>query len=191
MDLSKLPRLSKTPPGPPADGPAGTDPVTGTPADGTHRPAPLAYRPAPPDDPGAGPQAWISIAIAGLILFMNPTFLVFLSHWLRGEPYRPFVDPTADYHASLNFWRDLVITAFAVVLILDGLVMLFARKSLLVLTAFVMTVAATVGNLIYLIYSYPSDGLALESALAVIFGVFIAMQQWRTLQAIRPVPTYA
>jgi hypothetical protein len=41
---------------------------------------------------------------------------------------------------------------------------------------------ATAYNIIYLFMSY-SQGLAIVSAMAGLFGVYIAMYQWRTLKS--------
>ena len=83
---------------------------------------------------------------------------------------------------SINFWSDLAITAFAVVLIVEGIVLLVARNRTLLTIALVLTVATTLGNLLYLVLSYPDYGLAVMSAVAVIFGVYIALNQLAQLK---------
>jgi hypothetical protein len=57
-----------------------------------------------------------------------------------------------------------------------------------VLFALVLTVATTIANLLYLVMTYGQYGLAVYSALAVAFGVYIALYQWRLYQSLR-VPT--
>lgn len=170
MDLSKLPRSSRTSePPPPAPLENGISrPVTD---DRTLRPS-----------LSAGPEAWISMAFGIILILMHPTFIKFI---FADKPYRPFVDPSIDYAGSINFWSDLAITGFAVVLILEGLVLLFSRNVVLVLAALILTIAATAGNLLYVVLTYNSHGLALISAIAAVFGVYISLHHWRLLQTLR------
>src|SRR5947208_3661059 len=109
MDLSKLPKLSETPAPPPAE----------------PKPASVA-RTAPPTEP-SGPEAWISIAIGGILLFAFPNTW----HWLLNY-YPPVITDTStgnpvSYAQSIFFFGDLCVFAFALVLIADGLI-LFTRK---------------------------------------------------------------
>jgi len=169
MDLSKLPKLSKSPPTPNAT---------------TPEPTPLATAPSQRVVyvEAAGPEAFISIAIGAILLLMNSTFLKFI---VAPKPYRPFVDQTVDYAGSINFWSDLVITAFALVLIFEGLIIAFVRRPALVLVALAFTIVATLGNLAYLLMTYSTYGLPLLSAFAVVFGIYISMYEWRTYQRLR------
>jgi hypothetical protein len=91
------------------------------------------------------------------------------------------------YTAQLDFWSDLGITLFALVLLLEGLALAFTRKRRLVMLAFALTVVTTAYNLGYLIYTF-SSGVAILSALAVAFGGYIAVFEWRLLQQLRPPP---
>ena len=52
--------------------------------------------------------------------------------------------------------------------------------------AFCLTVVATAYNVIYLVMSFNRFGLALISAFAVAFGVYIAMYQWKLIQLMSP-----
>lgn len=205
MDVSKLPKLSQTPAPPPTDPVAGVDGPPPPPAIA----AAMSARPEwcrkchAPNAPnsrfcascgaglggptGAAPveigaEAWISVAVGLLLLLMNPMFIKFL---FAPKPYTPFVDPTINYADSINFWSDLVITAFALVLIVEGVAIVFARRPWVVLFAFFLTVATTIANLLYLVTTYGQYGLALYSALAVAFGVYIALYQWRLYQSLR------
>jgi len=51
------------------------------------------------------------------------------------------------------------------------------RRLPVLLLALCLTVAATLGNLVYLVTTYGSYGLALMSALAVLFGGYMAISQ--------------
>jgi hypothetical protein len=221
MDLSKLPRLSKTdaPPAPdPADavaappGARGFDPVmtSSAPAAGFCRcgaparagarfcescGAPLAntgLSPALPyggaPEPGVGAEVWISVAIGALLLLMQPRLLQFLSHMAFGTFFAPYIDSQTGaevrYTAQLDFWSDLGITLFAFVLIIEGLALSFARRRGVVMMALGLTVITTAYNLGYLVLTF-SSGIAILSAFAVAFGVYIAIFEWRMLQSTR------
>ena len=148
-------------------------------------------------------EAWISIGVGVILLLIVPTTLQYFSSKIfhtHFAPFGPYVDPENPsalqpkvdyilyvdgskvfYRDTLGFWSDLVVTAFALVLILDG-ILLVRRRSVGVLGfAFCLTVAATLGNLIYLVSTYSSSGLAWISALAVLFGGYIAISQWTML----------
>ena len=213
MDVSKLPKLSQTPapPNSGASSPADGDiphPPPAIAAATSHRPewCRKCHAPNAPNSrfcascgaglggpTGAAPvevgaEAWVSMAVGAILLLLQPRLLQFLSHKLFGTYFAPYVmeDGTVvPYTAQLDFWSDLAITAFALVLIVEGIALIFARRPAVVLGAFLLTVAATLGNLLYLVLTFGSYGLALYSALAVIFGVYIAIYQWRMWQALR------
>ena len=221
MDLSKLPRLSKTdapsPPDPVESAPPSPRgafeviPTTSAPAAGycacgaPLRPAArfcdscgarvsaagpahaIPYAPLP--EPGVGAEVWISIAIGALLLLMQPRLLQFLAHQVFGSHFSPYIDPQTGgevpYTAQMDFWSDLGITLFGFVLIVEGLALAFARKRSVVIVAFALTVLTTAYNLGYLVVSFTS-GIAILSAFAVAFGVYIAVAQWKMIQASRP-----
>jgi hypothetical protein len=201
MDMSKLPRLSQSP----------------RPPDAADEPTAPAAPAAPPPATAAAPtyaahdavgslaEAWISLAIGALLLFFVPYTLQYASSKLFGTSFVPFADPTRPFPARCdfimyndgtkifyrdlpNYWSDMAVTAFAIVLILDGLILLLARRRGFVAVAFVFTLLATAGNLVWLIGSYSQYGFAMLSALAVIFGVYIALYQWKLLGLTRPLP---
>jgi hypothetical protein len=171
MDLSKLPRLSQSDKQAPPPRPAETEPTP-------RRAEPL---------PASGPEAWISLAVGVILLLMYPRFMQWVCSRVFGTHFNEFMldGKVVPYPQVREFWMDLGPTSFAVVLIFEGLVLAFARKPLLVWIAFGLTVAVTTYNLIYVVASYSKYGLAIISALAVAFGVYIAMGQWRMLQGSR------
>jgi hypothetical protein len=214
MDLSKLPKLSQTP-APPPDLATGVNEAPPPPpaiaAAMSSRPewCRKCHAPNAPNSrfcascgaglggpTGAAPvevgaEAWISVAVGAILLLLQPRLLKFISHKLFGTFFAPYQmeDGTeVPYTAQLDFWSDLAITAFALVLIAEGIVVVFSRRPAVVLAAFLLTVAATLGNLLYLLLTFSTYGLALYSALAVAFGVYIALYQWRLYQSLR-VPT--
>ena len=177
MDMSKLPRMSQSP-APPA--PAADDPLP------YHEPS------TPPDTNNTAAEAWISIAIGVILLFLSPRIWQYLaSPGTFGQKWT-FNDASGNplaYPKTVFFWGDLAITTFALVLIIEGLVLAFARKPALVLIALVFTVLTVALNLVYVVAMVVQGyGLQILSALAVAFGVYIAMFEWRLLGALRRTP---
>jgi hypothetical protein len=210
MDISKLPRLSKTSQaaetaptevgGPVvaqtttswcmrcnAPNPAGTRFCGNCGAELGAGAAPLNY---PRVEPGTGAEAWISIAVGVILLFLYPNLVRYLASPATFNQRFQITDEQGQplaYTKSIFFFGDLAITLFAVVLILEGLVIAFGRRPMLVLVAFILTVTATAVNFLYLAWMM-SKGYAFQimSGLAVAFGVYIALFQWRLWNAIRP-----
>jgi len=182
MDVSKLPKLSQSDAPPP------------TPVE------PEGQRPIQFAPPNRVAEAWISIAVGIILLLVTPHTLGYFSSKVFHTPFAPYADPTRPYPArcdfilyddgtkifyrdTRDFWNDLVITAFAMVLIVDGILMVRARRPTVVLAALILTVLATLGNLIYLVATF-SNGLPIISALAVVFGVYIAISQWSVFRTL-------
>jgi hypothetical protein len=214
MDLSKLPRLSKTPT-PPAEGqaPATTSPTL--PADTAVFPCPycranvrvgakfcdscgaaISKRAA---RGGAAPEAFIGIVIGLLVLLFAPMTLKYASFKVF-HTTPPFVDPETNarveyvtltdgsripYPQYYEFWSDLAVTSFGIALIVEGIVLLLSRSPVAIVIALAVTVSASLANLIYFVATYSSHGLALLSAIAVVIGIYMAWFQWRLLQAAR------
>jgi lipopolysaccharide export LptBFGC system permease protein LptF len=137
-----------------------------------------------------GAEVWISVAIGALLLLMQPRLLQFLSHKLFGTFFSPYIDPNTGgevpYTGQADFWSDLGITLFALVLILEGVAIALARKRGMIMAAFGLTVLTTAYNLGYLVTTFSSGGIALLSAFAVAFGVYIAIYEWNLLRATAP-----
>jgi hypothetical protein len=192
MDMSKLPRMSQTPP-PPPDAPH--------PDDATRAPHGYATAPTPTDYRHAGgygsepapsfAEAWISIAIGLILLFIYP----YTWQWLISKvsnyqpPFLPITDVNTGanipYSQSVFFFSHLCVFAFALVLIIDGLV-LFTRRAALLIFAFGFTVITAAMNFFCIANeTMQGRGFPLASALAFAFGVYIAIFQWKLLQVMR------
>ncbi len=233
MDLSKLPRLSKSETPPPATPVESTTPppMAAAPATGAACPycaAPLragarfcdscgtALRRAPESGAvGMGAEAWISIGLGLLLLFLNPTLLQYASSKMFHTKFTPFADldgnPSDSVHyfknddlgnkvltekrhylktnagdGNTNFPSDLAITLFALALILEGVALVLSRKPVVIMAVFALTVVATVYNLIYFIGTYSHyKTIPMISALAILFGGYMAMYQFSLLQSVR------
>ena len=177
MDLSKLPKLSESPAPPPND-----------PADAPQlRQQQLDYRGA--EDRSFGfAEAWMSIALGVIILIISPRLLQYLMSPSTFSQKWTFSDANGaplSYSQTVYFWRDVALTAFALVLIIEGLVIAFGRRVGLVTFALTITVLATLINLIYVIAMIAGGyGPQIFSLLAVAFGVYITYFEWTLLQSL-------
>jgi hypothetical protein len=186
MDVSKLPRLSKTDQPPP---PFGASPTVGD--DYPHA------RPAAPErvvyvvqDPRpAGAEAWISGAIGALLLLFYPRLIQWVLHKVAGTAFTwTFTDENGaplEYPQTIFIWGDLVVTLFAIVLLIDAVVLLWGRSRALVAGAMALTILVTAANLVYVVATFAKYNLAVMSAIAVAYGGFIAIHQWRLLKSLR------
>lgn len=208
MDYSKLPKFSQTPVPPP-------EPPPTTVATGFCTRCGASFAPrtrfcgscGAPTDGGilyAAPQSseqvgliegWLSIGVGVVLLLMSPNLIRYLLSPAAFEKNNPITDATGQplaYTKSVFFWGDLSITLFAIVLIMEGLVLAFARKALPVALAFGVTVFAVAINAGYVIWMVTQGyGFQIISGLATVFGIYIAMQQWMLLQSLRSAQTSA
>jgi hypothetical protein len=244
MDISKLPRMSKTdtPPNDPAAPDQPAPPPSAFPVVNPAAPQPVAPIPfvtasawcpncgAPlqaaskfcnscgarigaPDEGGGGGgmgvEGWISIGVGLFLIFMAPMGFQYWSAKLMGKEFRPYAPPVSIestekvgflryensetgaitdvyYRDTAEFWSDSAVATFAVVLILDGIVIAFFRKRAIVAITFALTLAATLFNLGWLINSFAKGyGFPPISFLAVLFGGFMCYHQWQLLQWLR------
>jgi len=183
MDLSKLPRLSETSKEQP------TPPVSTDPAQLGQPSIPIArvHEPRPSEPIGTAGDAWISIAVGVIILVISPRLFQYLISPSTFSTKWTFNDPNGNpltYPQTVFFWGDIVLYLFAATLIIEGLILVFARKTLTIGIGFGLTTLATAANAIYLVAMMSKGyGFQLYSAIAVAFGVYIAMYQWNLLKA--------
>jgi hypothetical protein len=191
MDISKLPRMSETakhapPHAPPPAPPPPTDAVHSS-LEPDHVP-PASY--ASNDVRAAGAEAWISVAVGLILILMAPRIWQYAFSRLFGTSFTwTFTDAAGNplpYTKSVFFWGDLAMALFAIVLVVEGLVLAFARGRVPVAIALGLTVVTTVFNLGYVAWMMQGGyGLQIMSALAVAFGVYIAVYQKRMLAVLR------
>ena len=222
MDISKLPRLSKTD-SPPA---AGADPAVPPPppavgycqcgaplragarfCDSCGAPAagaaaqPIVYVPR---DAGVGAEVWLSAIIGAFLMLMGRSFAGWLIAKATGQPYvtgatwAPGNDLGRPADSPVGYWElegfvalnDSAIFLFGLAMVLEALVLAlvgtrFRRKVGLVTLALAMTIAATAYNLFVGGKLLSAGLMPLMSLLAVAFGGYIAMYEWRLLQQLR------
>lgn len=176
MDMSKLPKLSQTP-APPSQ----SDPASPEQHNFVRPDYAAASAPAPA-------EAWVSIAMGVLLLLFFGRLIQYLLSPGTFDQKWTFSDPTGAplaYTKTVFFWSDVALTAFAFVLIIDGVVLLFPRRRMLLILAFGLTVLTTLANVAYILATVQTYGPPLISSLAVIFGIYIALQQWRRIQSMQ------
>ncbi len=144
-------------------------------------------------------EAFVSIAIGIFLLLFVPGTVKYYGHQWFGWNTGPFADPFTNqpvdyamftdgskklYRDMTNYWSDLAITAFAIALILEGIVFALIRNRWIILGTAILTVVVTLGNLMFVVTTYSTMGLAPISLLAVIFGVMMAGYQFMMFKEI-------
>jgi hypothetical protein len=176
MDLSRLPKISgdREPPSTPAGD------TTGAPID-----PPMAARP-----PGGFAEAWLGVAIGTILLLLSPRLFQYLLTPQRFQQAYKFTDAQGhplSYPQTVFFWGDVVVVAFALTLIVEGLVLGFARQAAWVAIAILFTAMVAAANLAYVVFMmWGGYGLQLYSAVAVALGVYaclILAQRYRDLRS--------
>jgi hypothetical protein len=195
MDISKLPKLSKTDAPPPPSQPEATPPPTAE-----YRSAGAAYNDA---HSAALPvaEAWIA-AIVGLIFtYLGRRFGAYLISLIAHRPFHTDIIfatgpnegqevpyPQLEAHAMIN---DAGMFLFGLACLFDAIVIASVflpggvRKPLL-WVALLATVAATIFNLYVAIVFFASGVLPLFSLLAVAIGGYTAVVQWIMLKQNAP-----
>ncbi len=138
---------------------------------------------APPSD-GAVTQAIINLVVAVFILLIQPRFGQWVLHSLFGTHFTPFMlNGTAiPYPQVPEFWTDLGPFAFAILLIVDALVLTLVRRQGAIAVMFGLTLIVTFYNASYLVLSFGSQGFAILSFLVVVFGGFMLRERWLMLR---------
>jgi hypothetical protein len=176
MDLSKLSKFSET------------KKPESAPQQQTEPTPPLAYR-ADRQLGVSGAEAWISIALGVILLVVchRPIEYLFTRHNPAAFSWT-FNDSNGNpisYTQSAFFLPDLGVVAFGLVLILDGLLLAFARIRGFVWMTFILTVIVVILNAIAIAVSMNEIGFQILPALAIAFGGYMAVYQWLLLKDSR------
>jgi len=227
MDLSKLPRLSKTESGtgapsvatdspPAADSPA-QPALAGTfclrcaaplrPGakfcDSCGSPAGVDYtKPALRVDPdlGVGIEVWISAIIGLVLMLVGRSFASYLAATLTGQPFHTNVlwNMGPKEGQEVGYWEltgytalsDSAIFLFGLTMVLESVVLAimntrFKAKTQLVAVALFFTALVTIYNALAALMMLTVGIPPYSSLLAVAFGGYIALFEWRLLQQLR------
>jgi hypothetical protein len=190
MDLSKLPKLSNTQESPAAPGePAPQTPVAPTPV--------VEYRPNVPQQGIAG-DVWFNAVIGLVLIGLGFTFARFLAAKIAGQPFHTGVNWTSGPHEGsevayfdlegFTAWTDAGVFLFGLVVLMEA-----ASKAAITIKpgrfsrgllalAFVLTIGATLLNLFVCFKMLGAGIMPLLSGLAVAFGGWILVDEWRVLR---------
>jgi hypothetical protein len=227
MDLSKLPRLSKTESGTGApsvatDSPHATDaPAQPAPTatfclrcaaplrpgakfcDSCGSPAGVDYtKPALRVDPdlGVGIEVWISAIIGLVLMLVGRSFASYLAATLTGQPFHTNVlwNMGPKEGQEVGYWEltgytalsDSAIFLFGLTMVLESVVLAimntgFKAKTQLVAVALFFTALVTLYNALAALMLLSVGIPPYSSLLAVAFGGYIALFEWRLLQQLR------
>jgi hypothetical protein len=186
MDLSKLPKLSQTPPqaATPASSPAESAQPEAPPTGPAPKLVPVVLVPSLAD-------AWFSLAIGIIVLLVFPHTIEYLHSPATFQQNNPVTDPQNNpipYPHSEFFYADLGMTVFGVALIIEGLAQIVALRRPVVLSVFVLTSAAGLFNLYVVIRTYNVIGFQLFCAVAVAISGYMALSQWSIAKLLRHAP---
>lgn len=196
MDLSKLPRLSNTERPAPSAEPTPEGPSPAAPRTDAVPVVDYRYPGVRPVATGRGPEAWISIGVGLIFLFVFPHFTQWWIHTVFHTKTVPSFLPITDsqtgaeipYSKSDFFFNDLAIAFFAYALIVEGVALVLAGRNRpgVVMFAFVVTAAAVALNAWYLVSSF-GEGFPVVSAIAIVLGGYMLWFQWNLARELRAV----
>jgi hypothetical protein len=132
-------------------------------------------------------EAWFSIAIGLIVLFVFPSTFEYLHSPAQFEQKNPVTDPQNNpipYIHSEFFWSNLGMTVFGVVLLIEGITLLVALRRPVVLTLSALTAAAGLFNLYVVIRTYDVIGFQLFCAIAVAISGYMALSQLSIAKAL-------
>jgi len=142
----------------------------------------------PPDVSHLGlAEAWFSIAIGLIVLFVFPYTIQYLLSPAAFEKNHSFTDAQLNpihYTHTEVFWADLGMTVFGVALLIEGLALLLPLRRASIAAVLVLTSAAGIFNLYVVIRTYNILGFQLFCALAVAISGYMALTQWRLMRAL-------
>lgn len=195
MDYSKLPKFSQT------SVPPTTDADAEPPIANTAHPQSQAPHYSQ-NEPGMAAEIWISAVIGLVMLMMGWNFARFLGATLTGQTFHTNVTWETDdarggqevrYFELQGYtaWTESGLFLFGVALLIEAAALAVARRpsklqKSLIVVALILSVLATVYNLIAAGLVFSIGLLPIVSVLVVAFGGYMAMFQYKLLKTISP-----
>jgi hypothetical protein len=158
-------------------------------------------------DPGVGAEVWLSAIVGVVLMLFGMTFAKWALTTMVGGTYstgltwgapvpgqpnqHPEGSPIAYWDlAGFTALQDAALFLFGFAMVLEAVVLLAVHSRLrakvpLLLVALTVTLTATVLNLVVCAKIVAAGALPLMSLLAVGFGGYIAVYEWRLLQHFR------
>jgi hypothetical protein len=200
MDLSKLPKLSQSPPPPANDEESQTAPTAGQSAGVPTEAPPRAVRPAnyEPTPTGIPAEAWISAVLCIIFLWMGWDFAKYAGCVLTGQTYHTNINWVEGAKAGTEvaypelqgnvIWNDSGMLVFGLALLAEAAVLIalgtnakFQRP--LAGIGFFLAFIAAAYNVIVAGIFFNAGILPLMSLVAVAFGGYMATYLWRLFQS--------
>jgi hypothetical protein len=193
MDLSKLPKLSDSPPPPSPPEPEREAPTANQPTALPHRHEDLGI--------SVGAEVWIGAVFGLIFIMLGINFAKYSLAVLTGREYHTNVTWTEGERAGTEvkypelmgdvIWNESSLFLFGVALVLEAIVMGIAGtgvriKRPLVALAVLIAAAATLLNLIAAGKMFSDGIMPLMSLLAVAFGGYMTIYLWKLYQQLRP-----
>jgi len=186
MDLSKLPKMSQTPL-PPSNEPAGPDPL------------PPSQQRMDAVDAGAGGMLWFSVIVGALCMMFGRRSASYFLAKLAGREYHTEINwnigPNAGQEVAYwdltggMAWAETGIFLFGVAMILEAVALAIVSsrvggKRPVVVASLGVVVIATIINLVAAFKVFNVGAIPTISGLAVAFGGYMAMYQWKLLRLL-------
>ena len=191
MDLSKLPKMSQTPP--PPTPPDSQPTPQGNPQVIDHRDQ-IAHVEA-----GVGGMVWVSVILGSICIWAGRRFGSYLAAKLSGREFHTQTNwisgPKTGQEvafwdlADSQAWTDASFFLFGLALILEALALwvisskMGGKKPVLAISLLVVVVA-TAFNLYTVVRIMGAGALPLMSVVAVAMGGYMAMYQWKLLRVL-------
>ena len=188
MDLSKLPKMSQTPPPPSGESSPQPQPPPDDRADISHV------------DAGVGGMVWVSVILGALCIWLGRGFGSYMAAKLSGREFHTHAlwnpgtpkagQEVAYWDLSGSWaWTEASMFLFGLALILEAIALWvisskMGGKKFFLSISLIVVVIATVFNL-YTAVRVMGDGLMpLQSGVAIAMGGYMAMYQWKLLRVL-------
>lgn len=174
MDLSKLPRFSKT--DRPASGPADE-------AGELEEPGSRSGVGESERKEGMGAEVWISVVVGAVLIVFFPR--IWQYYLMPGSFTWTFTDPQGlplAYPKTAFYLVDLGVALFALTLFLEAVAMMCPRSVAIRGSVLTITILVVLMNIGIVIGVMNAIGLQLMPVLAAGFGVYNAVYQWPRLK---------
>ena len=147
-----------------------------------------------------GAEVWVSVIIGIVLMLMGRSFGGYLAATLTRQTYHTNVTWTAGPKEGeeVGYWdlqgftalSDSALFLFGFAMVMEAAVLAlvntrFRAKVALVMFALFITVLATLYNIVVAVKLLTVNTLPITSLLAVAFGGYIAVYEWRLLQQLR------
>jgi len=136
-------------------------------------------------------EAWLSLAVGVIVLFMFPEFRTYLTTLSHPEHFYDLYtisdshNQSIPFEKSVFFFTEMGLTYFGITMVLDAIVLLRPRYTVLIWIVLILNIVGVALNIFAVVKALDEAGFMIYNALAIAFGGYIALYQWRLLQNLR------